>query len=91
MSFRASKQLRRICKSRKADFDFTYLQWAVTGELYGQGDELREQLAYLRRVYSRRFGQRQLKRLLTATGKQIAVEKAAIIERAQEATSPRRA
>ena len=67
MSYRASKQLKRICQYKKADFDMTYMQWELTGALYGQGEELCEQLAYLRRVYIRRWGQKELGHMLRAS------------------------
>jgi len=91
MSFRASKRLKRICGYKKADFDFVYMQWSITGELYGQGEELREQLAYLRRVYAKRFGQHELKLLCKRCHELILAERQELIDRAQVTTLPQRA
>ena len=89
MDYKPSAVIKRIAKRKRADLEWWYMHFAVTGELYGQTDELRGQLHYLKRVYARRWGQRALGRFIRSSERAIEIEVDRISGTVQEATSIR--
>lgn len=87
MEYKPSAVIKRIAKRKRADIEWWYMHFAVTGELYGQTDELRDQLYYLRRVYARRWGGKALGRFIRSSERAIEIEVDRISGRVPAATS----